>query len=77
MHSGSAACQRHIHAIVDQDAGACSSRQGDDIGHCGRQIGRVEVALANLDEVDPGINGVPCLPQETRSRGPGIITLLA
>ncbi len=77
VHAGGAARQRHVEPIVDDDAGACSPRHGDDLRHRGRQIGRVEIALADLNEVDAGIDRRTAPAAEDTLARPGIGTVPA
>jgi len=56
--------ERDIEAIVDDHASRGAARDGKKIGDERPEIGSIEIALANLNDVDAGVGGVPRLRDE-------------
>ena len=54
LHAVGACRERHVSAIVDQEAGACSSRNLSDRHRQIEQISRGEILLPELDGPKPG-----------------------
>src|SRR3990172_6161365 len=53
--------QRHVEAIVDDNAGATAGGEPHDIGGETCQIPGFQFALPHLEKIDAGINGEDCL----------------
>jgi len=64
MHPVSAACQRDIHARVDQDARPAPVRQRQNAPHQAAQFARRKILFPNLDQVDAVRNGARDMRQQ-------------
>src|SRR5438128_8945295 len=64
MHAIRAARQRHVDAIVHENARGRSARERDDVVDEGGKVRGVQIRFADLYELDPLCNGAPCLLAE-------------
>ena len=60
--------ERHIQPIVDDDASAGAACEAEDGGHEPSQGGGFEIAFADLDQIDAGLDRVSDLRQQTAVR---------
>ena len=58
VNAAGAARQSDIQTIVDHDAAAAPSGHGHHPGHKPRQLGRLEIRFADLEDIDPRVDRV-------------------
>ena len=76
MHAVGAARNRHVDAIVDDDASGAAATHTDRLGHERDQIDGVDIGLPDLDQIDTGLDSEAALrddalPRDVEVNAPG------